>query len=222
MEEFRDMGNAVLADPRGQKQLPIAGVRLNQAFSNALDIETFEGGINLRLAEFRRRNHVPTMTMDDDGSKLVDAWVAERQVQAFNDALGMNSCTTSSWSRQDKWRHEEVEWDVPRQVKFPRHDQRDEDLGSGNATWQGQTPGLCISPEVQEKACKAADMEPRSQTPDVAVNSVALRLPPIKHPLYNQNAMASGYYPQEVLTKVGAGAKLMAAPKVAYHMYCGI
>ena len=198
MEEFRDMGDAVLADPRGQKQLPIAGVRLNQAFNNALDMETFEGGVAPHLAGFPRRNHVPTMTMDDDGS-------------------------TSSWPWQDERRREEVEWDVvPRQVKFPRHEQRDEDLGSGNATWQDQIPGLCISPDEQEQACSTADVEPRSQTPDVAINSVAPRFPPIKHPLYNQNAMASGYYPQEVLTKVGARARLMAAPKVAYRMCCGI
>jgi hypothetical protein len=33
------MGDAVLADPQGQKRLPIDGVRLNKAFSNALDTD---------------------------------------------------------------------------------------------------------------------------------------------------------------------------------------
>jgi hypothetical protein len=34
------MGNAVLADPRGQTRLPVAGVRLGEAFNNALEMET--------------------------------------------------------------------------------------------------------------------------------------------------------------------------------------
>jgi hypothetical protein len=33
------MGDAMLADPQGQKRLPVAGVYLNQAFDNALDTE---------------------------------------------------------------------------------------------------------------------------------------------------------------------------------------
>jgi len=34
------MGNAVLADPQGQTQLPVTGVRLSEVFNNALDVET--------------------------------------------------------------------------------------------------------------------------------------------------------------------------------------
>ena len=34
------MGDAVLADCQGQKQLPVDGVRLNEAFNNALDVDT--------------------------------------------------------------------------------------------------------------------------------------------------------------------------------------
>ena len=44
MEELCHMGDVVLADPQG-KQLLVAGVRLNQAFHDALDIETFEYGV---------------------------------------------------------------------------------------------------------------------------------------------------------------------------------
>jgi hypothetical protein len=77
----------------------------------------------------------------DDGIALIDAWTARQQVQAFNDAF--HSGTSSSQKNERK--HEEVERDVaPRQVKFPkRHEQRyhsDEDPGSRNADYQGQTP----------------------------------------------------------------------------------
>ena len=34
------MGNAVLVDPQGQTRLPVTGVRLSEAFNNALDMET--------------------------------------------------------------------------------------------------------------------------------------------------------------------------------------
>ena len=34
------MGNAVLADPRGQMQLPVSGVRLNEVFNSTLEVET--------------------------------------------------------------------------------------------------------------------------------------------------------------------------------------
>jgi hypothetical protein len=34
------MGSAVLADPQGQTELPVAGVRLGEAFNTAFDLET--------------------------------------------------------------------------------------------------------------------------------------------------------------------------------------
>jgi hypothetical protein len=175
------MGDAVLADPQGQKRLPIDSVR--------------------------------PMSMDD-GLKLIDAWMAER----------------------NKRKYEEVEWDVPpRQVKFPRPEKRNEDLVSENAflaDGQGQTtlatdfwhngahniaphheitPGRSVSQPEQELACRAAVAEPGSQTPGVAVNGVALRLPHIKLPLDNQSATASGQSPQKILNEVSAGTNLMAA-----------
>ena len=209
------MGDVVLADPQG-KQLLFAGVRLNQAFNYALDMETFEYGVAPRPVKFPRRNHIPTVTIHDV-SKVVDTWMAERHVHAFNDNFGINSCTTSSWPRQNRRRDV-----VPRQVNFPRHEQRDEDLRLGNANWWGQTPGRCISQDEQ-LACIAAVAESKSQTLGVAVNSVTLHLPLIKHPSYNQSAMASGCYPQDALIEASAGTNLMVAPKVAYSiMYCRI
>jgi hypothetical protein len=183
----------------------------------------------------------------DDGSKLIDAWMAERQVRAFNDALGINSGTTYSRPDRNKRKYEEVERDVaPRQVKCPRHEQRNEDLGSGNpflADWQGQThlatdvwhngahniaprheitPGRCISQGEQELACRAAVAEPGSQTPGVAVNGVALRHPHLKLPLDNHGATASGSHLKKILNEVSAGTNLMAACKAAYCIYYGI
>ena len=183
------MGDAVLANPQG-KQLLVAGVRLNQVFNDALDIETFECGVAPRPVV-----EVPIVTTHDM-SKLVDAWTAERHVQAFNDTLGMNSCTTSSWPRGE------------------------EDLGNPN--WRGQTPERCISQDERELACRAAVEESGSQTLGVAVNSVALRLPLIKHPSYNQSVTASGCYTREVLTEVSAGTNMMVARKVTYSICCGI
>ena len=188
MEELCHMGDAVLADPQGI-QLLFAGVRLNQAFNDALDIETLECGVAPRPVV-----DVPPVTTHDM-SKSVDAWMAERHVQAFNDTLGMNSCTTSSWPRGDK------------------------DLGNPN--WRGQTPERCISQDERELACRAAVEESGSQTLGVAVNSVILRPPLIKHPSY-QRATASGCYTREVLTEVSAGTNMMVAHKVTYSMCCGM
>ena len=73
---------------------------------------------------------------------------------------------------------------VPCRVESPRHEQRGEDLGLGlgNANWQAQSPGWGVPRDEQELACKVAVVESGSQTLGVAVNSVALHLPPIKHP----------------------------------------
>ena len=107
----------MLADPQ-VKHLLVAGVCLNQAFNDALDIKTFECGAAPRPVGFPRRNHDPTVTTHDM-SKLPDAWMAERHVQAFNDTFGIDSCTTSSWPQQDKRRYEEVRLDmVPRKVVY--------------------------------------------------------------------------------------------------------
>ena len=62
------MGDAVLADPQG-KRLLVAGVRLNQAFNDALDIETFECSVAPRPVV-----NAPIVTTHDM-SKLVDAWI---------------------------------------------------------------------------------------------------------------------------------------------------
>ena len=222
------MMDAVPSDLQDQKRLPIAGVRLNQAFNIALDMETLENAsdVDPRPVEFPGQNHLPSMSMDDV-LRLVDARIAEQQDRAFSNTLGMNSSTTSSWPQQNKRRHEEVRRDSALyQVKFPRHEQSYEDLGSGNTHLQGQTPldaldiaphheitpGRCVSQDNRELAWKGAVAEPgRSQTPGVTVNGVALRLPLIKHPSYDQSAMASGCYPMEVLIEVSAGTKPMAA-----------
>jgi hypothetical protein len=64
--------------------------------------------------------------------------------------------------------------------------------------------------------------EPGSQAPGVT-NGVALRLPLLKPQSYNENAMASGSYAQEALTKVSAGTNLMAERKATCMLrkvYC--
>jgi len=171
--------------------------------------------------EFPRQN-VPPMSMDD-GLKLAEAWMAEQQVREFNNALVIDSSTTSSSPERNKRKYEEVECGVaPCQVKFPRHEQRNENMGSGNgflANWWGQTPlatgvwhngahsiapnhedtpGRCIS---QELACRVAVAEPGSQTPGVAVNSVALRLPHLELPSDNHGATASGSHSKKILNE---------------------
>ncbi len=212
------MGDAVLADLHGQKRIPIDGVRLNEAFNNALDTDTTSSWPEPRLPE-----EIGSVVL-----RLADAWIAEREVQAFDDPLRVG---TNSGSKQHKQRHEDVEeWDVaPRQVKFPRNNQRNEDLGSENAflaNWQGQTPSAAgvrnngagnIAPRneitpgrrvSQELACRVAVVESGSQTPGVAVNSVALRLPHLKLPSDNQGATASGSHLQKISNEVSAGTNL--------------
>jgi hypothetical protein len=247
------MGDVVLADPQGQNPLPIDSVRLDEAFYNALDTETtiwpeprwpeeIESRVTLRPVRLPRQD-IPSMSMDN-GVNLIDAWMAEHRVREFNDALVIDSSTTSSSPERNKRKHEEVECDVaPRQVKFPRHEQRNENLGSGNgflANWSSQTPlatgvwhngahniapnhentpGRCIS---QELACRAAVTEPGSQTPGVTVNSVALRHPHIKLPSDNHGATASGSHSKKILHEVSAGTNLMAACKAAYCICYGI
>jgi hypothetical protein len=224
------MSDAVLADPQGQRQLPFDSVRLNDY---ALDVDAasvwpdprWPEGIEIGVArqEFRRQGVQP-MSMDH-GLKLVDAWVAERQAWPSNDALGISS------EPERKKRRFEVECDVaPRQVKFQRHEQRNEDLESDNAFlagWQGHSPSTTgiwdggahdIAPyhettpaQEQQLECRAAVVEPGSQAPGVAVNGVALRLPHIKLPSDAQDATASGSPLQKILNEVSAGANLMAA-----------
>ena len=149
------MGDAVLADPQGQNWLPLNGVRLNEAFNTALEIETaplwpeprwpegVESAVAPRPVEYYSRQNVLPMSMDDV-LKLADARIARRQVGEFNDAPSFNSSMTSEWPERHKRRYEEVESGVaPRRVKFRRHEQRNEGSGSGNAFlagWQGQTP----------------------------------------------------------------------------------
>jgi hypothetical protein len=200
MEQLCEMGDAVLADPQGQKRLPIS-VRLSEAFNNALDMETaclwpksrwpeaMGNGITSQPVVSQNQNVQP-LSMDD-GLKLIDAWMAKR----------------------NKRKYESVERDVARpQVKFPRHERGNEYLGSGNTSlsgWQGQTPlatgvwnngAYNIAPQheitpgrrmSQELACKAAVAEPGNQTPGVAVNGVALRLPLLELPSDNHDATAS-------------------------------
>jgi hypothetical protein len=222
------MGNAVLADPHGQKRISIEGVRLNDAFNNALDTDTISS-----WPEPRRPEEIGNVIL-----RLADAWIAEREVQAFDDALRVE---TNSSSEQHKRKHEDAEWDVaPRQVKFPRINQRNEDLRSENAFWQGQTPSAAgvrnngadnISPHneitpgrglSQELARRVAVAEPGSQTPGVAVNGVALRLPQVILPSDDQGATASGSHPRRILNEVSAGTKLLAACQALYCICYGL
>ena len=238
-----------------QRVVPFDSVLLNEAFNNALDLDTCswlepqlpeetECGVTPQPVELAALD-VSSMSMDD-GVKLVDAWMAERQVPAFDNALSANG-TASSWPEPNKRKFEEVEQDVaPRQAKLPRHGQRDEDLAPANASWsnwQGQTPsetrvwsngapnisphhekapGPCTSQEEQELACRAAVAEPGSQAPGVTISGVALRLPLLTLPLNDPSATASGRSPQKMLNEVSAGTNLMTARKAAYCICCGI
>jgi hypothetical protein len=95
------MGDAVLADPRGLRQLP---VRLNEEFNNALDMETFESDSAPHPVESPKENRVLSMSMDDgmdDGLKWIDAWTTAQEDRAFDDALGFNSATISSWPERN-------------------------------------------------------------------------------------------------------------------------
>jgi hypothetical protein len=68
----------------------------------------------------------------------------------------------------------------------------------------------------QQPVCEAiVPPEPRGQTPGVAVNGVALRLPLLKLPSQDQSAMASGYHTRKILNEVSAGTNLMATSKSA-------
>jgi hypothetical protein len=221
----------VLADPQGQ-------IRLKEAWPETRWPEEIESSVAPRPVVFPSQN-VPPMSMDH-GVKLVDAWMAERQVRAFDNALRINS-----GPERHKRRYGEVERDVtvaPHQVEFPRYGKRNKDLPSENgflADWQGQTPlatgvwdsgahniaphhgmtlARCISQHEQELACRAAIAEPGSQAPGVAVNGVALRLPLLKLPSDNQGATASGSHLQKILNEVSAGTNQMAEPKVAYML----
>jgi hypothetical protein len=205
------MGDAVLADPRGQKQLPIDGGLIERALDmgatslwpEVRQPEGIESGVVPRPVELSTQNVRPKSMVDV--MRLVDAWIAaKREVRAFDDALGINLRP-----ERNKRRYEEAEWDVaPRQAKFPRrHEQRNEDLGPKTtflAHWQVQSP----IPQQQKLACRAAVAEPGSQTPGVAVNGVALQLPHIKLPFNNQGATASGSHTKKILYEVSAGTNL--------------
>lgn len=225
--------------------MPVDSVRLNEVFDNAIGMETDSLWLKPRwheeIASVVAPQPVQSTTLNsqlmsmDDVLKSVDAWMVERQVLESNDSPG----ATSSWPQ----RNGDVEWDVVQhQVKFPRHEQRNEDLGSVNpylADWQSQTPlamGVWhngahnIAPQheitsrryiSQELACRAAVAEPETQTPGVTVNGVSLRLPQCKLLAADQSATASGSCPQKVLPKVSAGTSLVTARKMAYIICCG-
>jgi hypothetical protein len=59
IEQLCGMGDAVLADPRGQTRLPVAGVRLSEAFNNALDLETTSPWPEPRRLEEMERGVAP-------------------------------------------------------------------------------------------------------------------------------------------------------------------
>ena len=222
------MGDAILAGPQTQEQLPVACDDIDESILRLID-------------EWTARRQNSTVSTDDGL-----AWMPRQQVQPFNNAV--DSDTSSS--QRNKRRHEEVESDVaPRQFKFPRQDHvpsmsmddglaiidawiarhSDEDPGSRNADCQGQTPSamgvwhdgaLSIAPQHEitpsrrisqskQLECRAAVAEPGSPTPGVAVNGEALRIALCKLPSANQNATASGSNPQKVLPKVSAGTNLM-------------
>jgi hypothetical protein len=228
------MGDAVLADPRGLRQLP---VRLNEEFNNALDMETFESDSAPHPVESPKENRVLSMSMDDgmdDGLKWIDAWTTAQEDRAFDDALGFNSATISSWPEQNNqalgsetgFLHGgNNAWMAGRQVGAFNDalglDWQDQtplatgvwNNGAFNTPGHEMIPGWTASQDEQQRRVIAA--EPGSQAPGDTVNGVALRLPLTKLPSYNQSAMASGYYAQEVLTKVSAGTSLMAERKAA-------
>jgi len=173
------------------------------------------------------QNDVPSMSMDGM-LKLADAWTVER---AFNDALGINLGWPERNSQHlgsgtgilDDGLKMIDPWTAGRQVPAFNDAFRinsawpeinNQDLGSGNgflAHWQGQTP-------EQDQGRRVTAAEPGSQAPGITVNGVALRLPQSILPSYNQSAMASGSYAQEVLPKVSAGTNLMAERKACFYV----
>ena len=217
----------------------------DKAFDHALDMdetslwsgsqrpEEIQSAVAPWPVEFPQENVSP-MSMDHR-LKSVDVWKAEQEVRAFDNALGINLET----KRNKRKYEDEVEWDVaPRQSKLQRYEQRNEGLGLENvflADWQGQTPSAtgvwnggahniaqsheitpaCRMSQYEEPACRAAVAEPGSQTPGVAVNGMALRLPHLELPSDNQGATASGSHLQKILNKVSAGTNLMAACRAA-------
>ena len=242
----------MLANP--QRVVPFDSVLLNEAFNNALDLDTClwpepqlpegtECGVAPLPVELAAQD-VSSVSLDD-GLKLIDAWMAEQQDPAFDDALEAYNIAFS-WPEGSKRKFEEVGQDVaPRQAKLPRLGQTDEDSAPGNAffpDWQSQTPlelGIWhngalntaprdeitprpISPQEQQPACRAAVAEPRSQASGDTISGVALRLPQFKLPLNDPNATASGQSPQKMLNEVSAGTNLTMARKAALYMLWNI
>ena len=62
---------------------------LGHPFSSTLKV-TWDRDAALADPQGQKPNHVPSISMVH-GSKLADAWMAERQVRAFNHALGIDS-----------------------------------------------------------------------------------------------------------------------------------
>jgi hypothetical protein len=61
--------------------------------------EVLERDVAPRQVKVPRQIHAPSMSMDD-GLETIDAWMPEPQVRAFNDALGINSGTTSQGEKE--------------------------------------------------------------------------------------------------------------------------
>ena len=162
------MVDAMLADP--QRHQKLSATRVADEYNNtAPEMETFESGIT--LPESLNHSYNLSMSMES-GLELLDAWMAEQRVKAFNNALGIHwqgqmPLVSGVWSNNSS------------------NDTSDHEMILGWMTSQNE----------QERRVIVA---PRNQAPVVTANDVALRPIQDKLPLYSQNTIASGCYPQDV------------------------
>ncbi len=199
------MGDAVLADSQGLTQLRVSGARLNEAFNNALDVETSSLWLPRSMQEAWASN---------------DAWPGQNKRRLQLEDVGRDLDL-----RQVKFpRQEQIHERLGSQNAFlaDRHVQTPLATGVWNngafnfAPDHLMTPGWTTPQVDRELACRAAVALPGSQTPGVAVNGEALHSPQLKLPSYDPSTVASGSNAQKILTEVSAGTNLMTARKTAY------
>jgi hypothetical protein len=199
------MGDAVLADPQAQEQLPVAGIH-SEAFNETLDMDTFERGVAPRQFEFP--NHVPSISMDDY-IPIIDAWTARQRQVKFPRSEQRYHSDEDPWSRNANSQG---------QTSLAAGVWQNASGAPNIASHHEMTPGRSLS--QGELACRAAVAG--SQTPGVAVNGVTLRLPHLKLPSDDHDTTASGSHPRKILNEVSAGANLMVTRKAASSICCGI
>ncbi|KAI0268416.1 hypothetical protein BGY98DRAFT_1020055 [Russula aff. rugulosa BPL654] len=171
-------------------------IRLKEAWPETRWPEEIESSVAPRPVVFPSQN-VPRMSMDH-GMKLVDAWMAERQVRAFDNALqestrgpsdtngGIENQIPKEWKEEQDLRSENgflADW----RGQTPLATGVWDDQAHNIASRHGMTPARCISQQEQELACRAAVAKPEN----------------------NQGATASGSHLQKILNEKAS----KAAPK---------